>query len=420
MDLARQGDLAGVRSELSLLSQDGGMLDRALVERVARATVVHDLGAAEPKDAVRLVDLLSPCGNSFSKELGERAAADDDAAAGATRVLLENGELTPSAVIARAGRRSGDAWRAALARALVRPGWGKRRRAFIGDVDERVRRGALHAAAIAKDPDDLSALVEASRLDPDGQSRRLALVAIGALGGARVALTLRDHWAAADSDTRLAIVDAWAAPRVYSAGGLRELVWAAETHASREGIAAAATLAKVQASDARATKETMSQSSSVDPRELGRVLIARFIAEGSALERTYAMERADPTEPLAREALEKAAGDEDEDEALRVAALARLMQIGALREKSLEPLRALGKQKDDVGRAARAALVKAGDSSVATLLQAELSDKKEEIRATAAEQLVELGQESVAAAALADESAEVRVRTACAMVSSKK
>ena len=417
VDLARQGDFAGVKRELAALGQSRGALAPRLVLQLSRATVAHDLRAAKPEQAARLVELLSPCAKALASELRERARAKDDAAAQATLLLLENGEISADAVIGRARHVPGDAWRAALARALVRPGWGKLRRSFVDDPDERVRRSALKAARIAKDRDDLGDLLEASRLDPDATSRRLALAAIGALGGPRVALALRDNWAQSDSETRLGIVDAWAAPRVRRVGGARELVWAAETQDSREGVAAAAALMQLEPSAAGASKQARSQRPSTQPRELGRVLVARFIAEGSAPERKYAIELADTKELLAREALEKAANDKDK--ALRVAALARLLEVESLRSKALQQLKEYCARQDDVGRAAREALVKAGDPSVVPLLLAELGAKQDERRAAAAEQLVELGQQPIAALSLTDSSPEVRVRTACALASSR-
>jgi HEAT repeat protein len=418
VDLARQGDLAGVKRSLASLTRDGSLLDRSVVERLSHATVAHDLSTVESEQAVRLVELLAPCAKGFSSELRERAKANDDAAAQATRVLLENGDVSLDTVIGRARRLKSDSWRAAMARALVGPGWGRLRRSLVDDADERVRRGALGAAAIAKDPDDLPGLLEASRLDPDVSSRRLALEAIGALGGARVALTLRDQWSDADSETRLGIVGAWDAPRIYGAGGSRELTWAAETQDSKEAVAAAAALAGHEPDRKRGAKGAKSSPPPDEDRALGRVLLARFVADGSDSEQSYAIELADPTDPLAREALEKAASGEDRS--LRVAALARLVRIESMRPKSLESLRALCVQKDDVGRAARDALVEARDLSVVPLLLADLSDEKEETRARAAEDLVELGQLSVAASSLTDESLDVRARTACAVAASEE
>jgi HEAT repeat protein len=418
VDLARQGDLAGLKRELTALSQSRGALAPRVVLQLSRATVARDLRTAKPEQAARLVDLLSPCAKALSSELRERARAKDDAAARATLMLLDSGELSPDTVIGRTRHVAGDAWRAALARALVRPGWGKLRRSFVDDPDERVRRSALKAAGIAKDPDDLSDLLEASRLDPDPKSRQLALTAIGALGGPRVALALRDSWAESDSDTRLGIVNAWAAPRVRSVGGTRELVWAAETQDSREGVAAAAALVRLEPSGTGASKQATGQVPATELRELGHVLVARSIAEGSAPERKYAIELADPQEPLARAALEKAA--KDDDKALRVAALSRLLEVESLRSKALQQLREQCARHDDVGRAAREALVKAGDPSVVPLLLAELSAKQEEARATAAEDLVELGQQPLAAISLTDSSPEVRVRAACALASSRE
>jgi hypothetical protein len=380
--------------------------------------VAHDLSAAKPEQAARLVELLSPCAKALSGELRERARAHDDAAARATLLLLDSGAVSPDAVIGRSRQYTGDAWRATLARALVRPGWGKLRRSFVDDPDERVRRSALKASRIAKDPDDLIGLLEASRLDPDAKSRQLALAAIGAVGGRRVALALRDSWAQSDSDTRLGIVDAWAAARVRSVGGERELVWAAEMRSSREAVAAAAALSRRESTGTGASGPVPGQGSSADARELGRVLVAWFIAEGSGPERKYAIELADPTEPLAAAALEKAA--QDEDKALRVAALGRLLEVGPARPKALEQLRQLCAEQDDTGRAARDALVKARDPSVVPLLLAELSAKQEEKRAAAAEHLVELGHQPIAALSLTDPSPDVRVRTACALASSSE
>ena len=121
----------------------------------------------------------------------------DAAGAEAALARVEAGEL--SAGSARDFlREADDAWRAVGTRGLVREeDDAARMRAYV-DPAPAVRRAAMHAAAVAKDPRDVEALAEAARVDPEPIVRTDAVRALGAVGGALVIAKLRDLWAGAD------------------------------------------------------------------------------------------------------------------------------------------------------------------------------------------------------------------------------
>jgi hypothetical protein len=396
-EAAASGDGARLGREISL-AQASGELDVAVTREIAAAVLTRDLRTTQGTQAVQLVQTVSRCAPQVDSALRERAARDDDAAVEATLTLLETGRVRADEVLGRPGIRRGR-WRIALARALLRPGTHDFRRRLMTDPDERVRRAALRAAKVVPDADDLEVLLEAVRLDPDADSRRRAALAVGAVGGSRAVLGLRDRWAFSDADTRLAIVKAWTLPRATASGGLRELEWAAEQQPSRAAVAASGALAVADPPGAR---------------QLGRALVARYIVEGTSAERRLAITHADPSDELARKALEEAAADTSSG--VQIAALARLAAHSASRASALRQLTQITKERGPGANAARLALVRLGDASVVPMLQRGLQHKTPARRREAAAALVETGRVSEAAPALADRDLMVRADTACAIL----
>ena len=63
----------------------------------------------------------------------------------------------------------------------------------------------------AADAEDLPAVLEAARLDPEPEARLMAIQAAGGIGTRDAVLALKDLWPRGDEEVRLAIVGAWAA-----------------------------------------------------------------------------------------------------------------------------------------------------------------------------------------------------------------
>jgi hypothetical protein len=333
--------------------------------------------------------------------LEDRAKQADDAAAEATMILLELGRRDRGALVKKYRDASGGAWRALAARSAVRAKDGPFRRKRFADPDERVRRAALRAAVDAASPDDLEPLLEAGRLDPDPLCRSLANRAVGSIGGQRAVLALVDQWARADEPTRLTIIDAWGMRAAFRSGGERELVTIAETKQGTEAIAAAEALVRANGKS----------------RATGVAVLIRAVAEGTEAERRLAIQWVPLSDPDARREVDKAAKADDPE--VRVIALARLAGLDE-NETALAGLRKLAKKDDELGLQARAALAAAGDSGVKPQLTGLLGAKRAHFRSVAARGLLDLGDYSAAALALADDDPDVRTKVACDVLNRQK
>lgn len=394
---ALHGDLAQLKRQIRD-DQQKGALDRSTTLKLATAVAGRELRSSKGPAAVARVDSLRACAGSLEPVLRERASHPDDVGAQATRMLIQLGRLDRADLVARYAEASSGAWRAVAARAATGPRDGRLRRKFIGDGDQRVRKAALEASLEAKDAADLDALLEAARLDPDPLLRSLAVRAVGAIGGQRAVLALKDLWAHSGGTARETIVAAWAMPALYRTGGARELRDVAERGGSLAAIAAAEALSRKSGGDAT----------------LGATLLARSITEGTNTERRLAIQVAPVTDANVRKALAKATKDQDPD--IRVMALARSLGVPAARKNATQELEKLAHGKDLVAIQARAALAAAHDPKVSSELTHQLGSKSPAQRRLAALGLIRLGDYSGAATALADDDPDVRASTACSMI----
>lgn len=394
---ALHGDLAQLKRQIRDKQQKGA-LDRSTAIRLATAVAGRELRSSKGPAAVARVDTLRACAGSLEPVLRERASHPDNVGAQATLMLLELGRLDRADLVARYKEASNGAWRAVAARAATGPRDGRLRRGFIADGDQRVRKAALQASLEAKDAADLDTLLEAARLDPDPLLRSLAVRAVGALGGQRAVLALKDLWAHSADPTRQTIVDAWAMPALYRTGGARELRTIAESGGSLAAVAAAIALSRKPGNDAG----------------LGATLLARAIQEGTQAERRVAIQMAPVTDPDVEKALAAATKDKNPD--VQVMALARSLGVPSARSDARKQLEKLAAGKDRVAVQARAALAAVHDPGVSRLLSKQLASRSPEERRLAALGLIRLGHYSRAATALADDDPDVRASTACSMI----
>ena len=399
VQVAMQGDLSTLKQEIRA-SQAEGELDRAVVRRLAWAVAGREARSAKGEAAVRRIRQLSPCAGDLVTVLRDRAGRSDDGGAEASLLLLETHRLDGASLVTRYRDASSGAWRAVAARAATAPSQAQLRRALIADHDERVRRAALRAALSAPHVDDLAAVLEATRLDPDPLSRSLAARAAGAIGGERVALALRDYWARADEATRMMIVDGWSMPATLDAGGRESLVWAAETEQGLPALTAAAALVRTGGASA----------------DVGTAVLFRALREGTQQERRLAIRLAPLSDSELRTEMKRAS--HDSDPLVRVMALARLVDDPAQRPTIIEQLRKLARRRGGVAVQARAALAAAGDASVVEQLVEQLEKGNSHRRRLAAQSLLRLGLYDRAATALADDDPAVRTAVACSVLSS--
>jgi len=398
VQVAMQGDLATLKQEIQA-SQAEGELDRGTVRRLAWAVAGRELRSSRGEAAVRRIRQVSPCASNLVTVLRDRAGRSDDAGAEASLLLLETRRIDGTPLVARYGDASSGAWRAVAARAATAPSYAQLRRKLIADHDERVRRAALQAALSTPHVDDLAAVLEATRLDPDPLSRSLAARAAGAIGGERVALALRDYWARADESTRMMIVEGWAMPATLDAGGRESLVWAAETEPGLPALAAADALIRSGGSSA----------------DVGAAVLFRALQEGTQQERRLAIRLAPVSDPALRAEMKRAL--DDSDPLVSVMALARLVDDPAQRPTIIQKLRKLARRKGGVALQARAALAAAGDTGVVDQLLQQLEQGSSHRRRLAAESLLRLGLYDRAATALADDDPAVRTAVACSVLS---
>jgi hypothetical protein len=409
---AEEGRLIGLSTMVDAQVKRGklGKLDAlSLARAVAQNEVDHARG---PLGAERIRELQG-CARHIEDALERRSEGGDPAAAAAMMVRVEAGlvpvpeDFVPWAT-ARPGELSVD-FRAVGARVLTSAGHGPLRRKLFTDGDQAVRLAALSAAAAAADPTDIEALLEAARLDPYPLARTQAIRAVGAIGGERGVLTLKDLWAITDEPARQAIADAWAAPRMLDAGGRRELAWASDTQRGSPAIAAAYALYRSRDGG--------------DPTTLG--VLERAIASGVARERIFAINVAPLGAKAIRAAILGAEGDPDAEVAL--AAASRLLAASAgqgganatERKRLVQKLLAVAKTRNDLHAwRAKSALSRAGAREVLPLLDHDVHGADAQARKGAGMALIALGEIPRAAVAATDIDPRVRVPVSCAMLSS--
>jgi hypothetical protein len=394
---AYYGDLVSLKREIQSAAAKG-KLDRAAVVDLASAVARREVRSAQGDEAVQRIRASGSCARVVEPELRARVDTGDDVGAEAMLVLIDAGRVGKGSLVDKYAASPDGAWRAVAARASVRHDDGPRRRAFFVDADERVRRGALHAAFEAADPADLEPLLETARLDPDDADRALAVRAAATIGGERVSAAFVDLWPSQESEGRLALVEGWAMPRVYDQGGAVELVKLAESGDAIASVAAAGALARIGKADAN----------------VGRAALVRAIDNGTTDERILAVEECPLTDPDAVAALARAA--HSDDPVVRVVALARQLELPAERRTAQTALEQIAKSDDAAARQARLALSVAGDSSAIPLLEQDLAAAGPDGRARAALGLFRLGRPAFTAFSLADGDPSVRMSVACAVV----
>ncbi len=408
---ASHGDFAALKSDLAAPQRDGtlGAHDAA---RLARAVAEWEIANAPKDEQKARVREVRSCAREVSGALGERARTHDDVGAEGALALVEAGEWSAGRARDYVGDED-DAWRAVGARGLVRAGddAAARARAFV-DPAPAVRRAAMHAAVVARDPRDVDSLAEAARLDPEPIVRTDATRALGAIGGAPAFTKLRDLWTSADDPLREDIAAAYAEPATRDAGGrdaLRVLL------ASGRGSAA------VEAAGA----VLRSPSPDLDLGPSAVALLARTIAKGATPLRVHAILVA-PFTPIGPVLDALRTASTDSDLTVRVAALGRLAAhstdhaaaVAALEALAAPEAASTGAPPSDPVLASRArlALASAGDLRVQAWIEADLVSPDASTRLSAATALSTLGRAARAAPLLADADPSVRTRAACTIL----
>jgi HEAT repeat protein len=393
---AYDGNLASLQRDVRA-AVAAGKVDRDGVVELARAVARREVRSVKGEYAVERIRGSRVCVDTVASELWERARAKDDAGAQALLVLLESGRVTRGAVLGDHARSASGAFRAVAARATGTSEHSALRASYYVDPDERVRREALRAAMEARDPRDLPALLDAARLDPAPANRSAAIRALGLVGDEKATLALVDLWAQADSATRLAIVEAWAALGLFDKGGSGELLRLAESRRGLQSVSAASALARQGEPFAK----------------VGRAVLAHFVADGTTDERLVAIQVAPLSDPATLAAITQASNSDDRTVA--VVAAARLLEDKGRRERARQQLVVWAKGTDGAARQAAAALVAVGDPSAAPFLTRDLTGYPA-ARERAALGLFRLGRPALMANTLADSDPGVRMGVACSLL----
>ncbi|HYQ43226.1 MAG TPA: HEAT repeat domain-containing protein [Polyangiaceae bacterium] len=396
---ALSGNLAELKRDIQS-AQQAGRLNRARVVDLAQAVAERELTSAEGASGAQRVRSLRSCAQPLRSAMQRRARESDDVAAELTLILVELHAANKTELLREHARSENGAWRAVAARAADRAIDTDMRKAFFVDPDERVRRAAFGTALEVHDAGELEALLEAARVDPNPQGQSLAIRAVGAIGGERAVLALKDLWARADDATRMAIVDAWSARASFVSGGARELEIASESAGGLAAVSACASLA----------------GSNGPESTVANARLRHYISEGNDDEQRLAISIA-AMNPETEAAIAKAAKEANSE--LRVVALTRLTRIDARRNDAFKALREIANAKASSELELRAqsealsALAQAGDGSVKATLLKELGAPVPAVRSRAARGLINLGDHVDAAPALADDEPSLRSELAC-------
>ena len=404
------GDLSTLQSELKR-AEAKGELDKPQVQALARAVAEREVVSATGASGVQHVRALAGCGSQLLDAFRKRSEQHDAPGAEALRARWLQNDLNNQGAFRRYRQDPDPNFRAIAALVVEEPKDRVQRRAWFLDPDERVRQGALESALRSPEAYDLDALLEAFRLEPAPQNRSLAARAVGAIGGEAAVLGLKDRFERADEQGRLTIVEAWATPASFKAGGERELRLLVE---AKHGLVSLAAIDAIR----------RQQVARDDGALVGFLLTA--LRDGSEDEQRLAIQYLPFEDARVLPALRAASKHENPE--VRVMTLARLLGARSREHKALDEelkraaaearkqLTELAQGKDQPASEAMASLAASGDVTVAPRLVAVAQKGEAWERSRAAIALFRLGKYAAAAHSLADRDPGVRIRTACGIL----
>ncbi len=407
--VAREGSLEQLSEKLDAATE--AELEADDVREVASAMLEREILTAQGDSGVDRVREARACARKTPWAFKQRARrGDDNVAAAAAQALLEADIAQADVLFEGYARDDRPAWQAVAARAALGPKRGMARRAYFLAPDLRVRRGAVLAAHAEPSRSDYDGLLDVARHDPDSLVRSIAVQTLGAIGGAQVSAALWELWEFADEGLKQAIVSAWARPKTLRAGGHAALV---RVLGQQRGL--------VQLVAARALLLHEPPGAPLRAEAEARLLAA--LTSGSADEQRLAAALLPHSETV-RQALATLLGaglqtppaSSPLSPAVEVALWGRLAAYPAHRTEGLAALHRLLETGGTTAATARRYLVELHDASVAAALAKALESDVPHERLDAALQAWHLGKVALAASALADPSAAVRVPAACGML----
>jgi hypothetical protein len=401
---AKEGDYSSLKAELQRRHQTGSISNSEAAD-IAKAVAEREIRTArDKKEALARLRDAQSCAGELDDALADRMRVRDEVGAEAALVRLDAGKLSTSDARAYLNDPD-DRWRALGVRTLTEPEDRAARQKAMLDPSPHVRRAAMRAAAAARDAADLDVLLESARVDPEPWARTDALRAVMQLGpkkGAEIALRLRDLWTTADEPLREEIAVAWSMPPIWAGGGreaLRVLV------ASEHGpgvLAGAGAILRNRERDDEVTRAAAA-------------LVVRSMASGTRRDKLHAIAIAQTSIPDLLDALRKAA--RDDDSAVRVPAMARLLESPPDRAEAIRMLEQFAGQKEYAyAPQARLVLARAQDARIQAWIEWDLDSTDPHRRLVAASALAALGRAARGALLLADADPAVRTRAACTLL----
>ncbi len=396
VSVAHHGSLAELGSEIRA-AKARGELDARTTRKLALAVAERVVASAHAPDGPALLDRPGECRRRLVDAYQLRARGRDASAASATAALFEDGVLDAEELVLKYQASTDPAWLAVAARAATLPERATWRNALMLHPDTRVRRAAMRAALTARSNENLEEVLAASRLDPDPQTRRLAIHALGALGTYRAMVALQDRWTAGTTAVRIAVVEAWSSGPAYANGG-REALERVALGRGRPAVAAVVALLRARRA----------------PPGWANDVLARMLEQGTEDEQLTALTAADAAHERTTEALLKIAAEASPR--VQLAAQNALLRNATHRPEARARLLAAAKKSDPLAVAARTYLAKAGDVTVVPMLEKQLTSRKAVERVGAAVALTGLGLQHKAVDALLETRPSDRLTVACAMV----
>lgn len=407
-----------------------GRLTPSALQKLATIVGEKELREASGGAAVRRVQQVLACAGELEDALLERTERKDTAAPLAALALLNANRGKPRSWRSHLDSTNPD-WRAVAVRTLTEPDESRKRCAAMLDPFQQVRYAAVQASEYVAqqrkqgeqslDEHERRALIEVMRLDPFVSARTLAARAIGWSATDTELRVMRDVWSSAPEAVRQSMVAAWSFPNTLETGGLDLIQWAAQTDSSLPAIVAGGILIRLGG----------------DNRGIGIAALQRGVSNGVGSARTLAISMAPLSEPDLLEQIQKLADDPDPKNQL--AALTKLATFTAPAtttvttsesnvENGNDPTKTQKNAREKLGQIAVSHLPHAADARVAMarikdrrvlrllLEQAKSTDKA--LRITTMNAMVTVGDPQRAAFFLADPDADVRMNTACRLLSS--
>ena len=396
MQPARDGQHAEMRIALHE-DMRHGRLDRKAVASLARIVAEREIREAKDGEAVRQVLRARARARELENVFERRAKQNDPAAPHAAMALLDVGRGNPSKW--RSHINSTDpGWRAVAVRTLTGKKNGDARRKGMLDHNQQVRRAAVRAAEDAADLADREVLLDTAQHDPDNVVRVTALRAFAAIATEPDVQTMRDMWSMADSPIRQGLVNAWAHPKVLELGGLRHVMWVAETQTGIPSIIAGGVLLRLGG----------------ETKGVGSAALYKGAQDGSAHDRAFAIAMAPIEAPGWVELLEKLS--EDAEPTVRIAALEKLASHPKTAASAKEKLEKIAVADLPESFDAKQAMARVRDQRAATLLLADANSSKLDVRESAMKAYVALEEYARAAFFLSDRDARLRMTAACTLL----